>query len=60
VSSGWAIRQVDQMSDTEAFAYFAQLHAGGRKETAQQPIAAERSSKELSCGNRTYYCAHQQ
>jgi hypothetical protein len=48
------------MSDTEAFAYFAQLHAGGRKETAQQPIAAERSSKELSCGSRTYYCAHQQ
>jgi hypothetical protein len=41
VSSGGATRQVDQMSDAEAFAYFAQLRAGGRKETAQQPIAVE-------------------
>jgi hypothetical protein len=41
VSSGGPTRQVDQVSDTEAFAYFAQLRAGGRKETAQQPIAVE-------------------
>jgi hypothetical protein len=29
------------VSDTQAFSYFAQLRAGGRKETAQQPIAVE-------------------
>jgi hypothetical protein len=41
VLSGGATRQVDQVSDAEAFAYFAQLRAGGRKETSQQPIAAK-------------------
>jgi hypothetical protein len=29
------------VSNTEAIAYFAQLRAGGRKKTAQQPIAVE-------------------
>jgi hypothetical protein len=40
-SSNRTTRQVDQVSDTEAFANFPQLRAAGREETAQQPIPAE-------------------
>ncbi len=41
MSSNWTTGQVHQVPHTEAFTDFPQLRAGGRKETAQQPISAE-------------------
>jgi hypothetical protein len=47
VSSNGTTRQVDQVTDTAAFDDSSQFRTAGRKETAQQSIAAKRLDLNL-------------
>jgi hypothetical protein len=53
VSSGGATRLVDQVPDTDAFAYRALLRAHGCEESAEQPVRLEVHQPSLPTPNTT-------